>query len=155
MYISDVELCPVTMFKLYTSKLHMNFNHLWQRPKNKELHYTNELQYDRQVVGHDPHERYTRYLSVGHSQFTIYANHCTRGTVLCTLDAAGFEARHIMAMSGNRSESSIKKYAVKCPDSKKREMSNVFSDNMTKRQKTQPTATVSVPPPPPPPGRNN
>ena len=36
-----------------------------------------------------------------------YTNHSIRATAVTILDKSGFEARHIMALSGHRSESSI------------------------------------------------
>ena len=40
-----------------------------------------------------------------------YTNHCIRATSVSVLDDAGLEARHIMAVSGHKSESSIRTYA--------------------------------------------
>ena len=40
-----------------------------------------------------------------------YTNHCIRATSVTVLDDSGFEARHIMSLSGHRSESSIRSYS--------------------------------------------
>lgn len=40
-----------------------------------------------------------------------YTNHCIRATYVTILDKCGFEARHIMSISGHRSESIIWSYA--------------------------------------------
>ena len=42
---------------------------------------------------------------------TIYTNHSIRATTITILDRSGFEARHIMSVSGHRNESSIKTYS--------------------------------------------
>ena len=55
-----------------------------------------------------------------------YTNHCLRATTVTTLDRNGFEARHIMGVSGHKSESSIRSYSRVCED-KKREMSRALS----------------------------
>ena len=41
----------------------------------------------------------------------IYTNHCIRATSISILYSCGFEARHIMSISGHRSESSIRSYS--------------------------------------------
>ena len=38
----------------------------------------------------------------------IYTNHSIRATTITILDRGGFEATHIMPMSGDRNESNIK-----------------------------------------------
>ncbi len=39
-----------------------------------------------------------------------YTNHSIRATTITILDRNGYEARHIMSVSGHRSESSLKSY---------------------------------------------
>ena len=82
----------------------------------------------------------------------IYTNHCICSTVITSLDAFGFEARHITAVSGHKSENTIKSYSTKCPDVKKREMSDVLSSILGEKTNipnpAKPTAaTISKPPP--------
>ena len=52
----------------------------------------------------------------------MYTNHCIQASVVTKLDTEGFEARHIMAVSSHKSEQSIKSYAAKCPENKRKEM---------------------------------
>ena len=59
-----------------------------------------------------------------------YMNHSIRATVISTLDAHGFEACHIMKLSSHKNESTIKEYAVKCPDNKRKEMFSSLSNAM-------------------------
>lgn len=40
-----------------------------------------------------------------------YTNHCIRATAMSLLDEGNFEARHIMRVSGHKSESSIRSYS--------------------------------------------
>ena len=49
----------------------------------------------------------------------MYTNHCIRATVLNEIGEK-FEARHACPLSGHKNESSIKQYATKCPESKKK-----------------------------------
>ena len=50
-----------------------------------------------------------------------YTNHSIRATAVTILDKAGFEARHIMSVSGHRNESSIRSYS-KTDDTTKRKI---------------------------------
>ena len=50
-------------------------------------------------------------ISVDAKLSIIYTNHCIRATSVSVLDECGIEARHIMSVSGHRSESSIRSYA--------------------------------------------
>ena len=57
------------------------------------------------------------------------------------LDTEGFEARHIMAVSSHKSEQSIKSYAAKCPENKRKEMFDAlaqpFQDPLVPLQQIQ------------------
>ena len=55
-----------------------------------------------------------------------YTNHSIRATAVTILDRSGFEARHIMVVSGHKNESSIRSYC-KMDMSTKREMSASLS----------------------------
>jgi hypothetical protein len=60
-----------------------------------------------------------------------YTNHCLRATCITTLDKQGFEARQIMSVSGQKSETSIRSYSRHVSEQKKREMSLALSNHMT------------------------
>lgn len=55
-------------------------------------------------------------------------NHCIRSTCITILDREGYEARHIMAISGHKKEESIKSYASKTSRSTKRQISETLSN---------------------------
>ncbi|CAC5420454.1 unnamed protein product [Mytilus coruscus] len=61
----------------------------------------------------------------------MYTNHCLRATAITLLDQDGFEARDIMAVSGHRSENSIRSYS-RTDEGKKRKMSSCISDAISK-----------------------
>ena len=85
----------------------------------------------------------------------IYTNHSIWHTVVTTLDEK-YEAHHIMAQTGHKSENSIKNYSKKCSSTKKREMSDELAAKMNIKKpksneslapldkKSKPTSTVSV-----------
>ena len=72
-----------------------------------------------------------------------YTNHCIRSTVLNEVGTK-FEGRHVIYLSGHKNESSIKQYAVKCPENKKNEMFDLLSNLMEPKQKQQKQATPTV-----------
>lgn len=53
---------------------------------------------------------------------TLYTNHCIRATCITNLDQRGIEARHIMSVSGHKSETSIKSYSRCVSETNKQEM---------------------------------
>lgn len=57
----------------------------------------------------------------------ILTNHCIRSTCITILDQSGYEARHIMAISGHKHEESIKSYASKTSCATKRQISETLS----------------------------
>lgn len=61
-----------------------------------------------------------------------YTNHSIRATSVTILDECGFEARHIMCVSGHRSGSSICSYASKTKSVTKLAMSTVLSNALSK-----------------------
>ena len=62
------------------------------------------------------------HLELGHH----YTNHCIHAIGMTLLNEQGFEARHICAMSSHKNESTIRSYAVQCPNPKKWEMSEAL-----------------------------
>lgn len=63
-----------------------------------------------------------------------YTNHSIRATVITELDNIGFEARHIMAVSGHRSEASIRSYASTSLSVKEKISENISSVIQGKRK---------------------
>nr|XP_054749694.1 uncharacterized protein LOC129255358 [Lytechinus pictus] len=59
----------------------------------------------------------------------VYTNHCFCATAINKLDNAGFEARHIMAISGHHSENSIKHYSRVGESQKRRKTLTIASNN--------------------------
>ena len=80
-----------------------------------------------------------RFLPTDLGLSIAYTNHSIRATVISKLDAAGFEACHIMAISSHKNESMIKEYSTVCPDIKRKEMFDSLSDELkTKKNQNQP-----------------
>ena len=58
----------------------------------------------------------------------IYTNHSIRATAVTVLDHSNVEARHIMRVSGHKSESSIRSYARRLSENKQREISTTLAE---------------------------
>ena len=149
------DLCPVKLFQLYISKLNPKRDDLWQKPK-KDVSITEEVWYDNVPVGPHPLNNFMKQLSEKANLSRMYTNHCIRSTCITNLDESGFEARHITAVSGHKSETTIKNYSVKCPEAKKREMADALSGKLLGKslsnnegspivKKSKISETVSVP----------
>ena len=82
--------------------------YLFQRPKSSG---EGEIWYDNMAVGENTLGKKTKVISHQAELSTIYTNHSIRVTTTTILDRSGFEARHIMSVSGHRNESSIKTYS--------------------------------------------
>ncbi|KAL9978416.1 hypothetical protein ACROYT_G015929 [Oculina patagonica] len=80
-------------------------------------------------------------LSIAAKLSFMYTNHSIKATALSILDECGYEARHIMALSGHRSESSIRSYASQTSLSTKRKMSETLTESLNNKK----TATAIVP----------
>ena len=117
------------LFQLYVSKLNPKRDDLWQKPK-KDVSTTDQVWYDNVPVGPHPLDNFMKGLAERAQLSKPYTNHCIRSTCITNLDESGFEARHITAVSGHKSETTIKNYSVKCPDKKKRQMSDALSEKL-------------------------
>ena len=141
---SDPTSCPVLLFKLYKSKLNPAITSLWQKARTK-VNYSDADWYEPRVVGRDQLERFMKInLTKNVKLDGDYTNHSIRATVISKLDDAGYEARHIMAISSHKSEATIKEYATKCPEKKRKDMFQTLSTAITpKAKKPKLTATVT------------
>ena len=123
------------MYKLYISKLNPKSDRLWQKPRQGYLHYMHETWYEKRHVGEKTIQSFMKNLSeAAKLGANDYTNHSIRATCIGTLDDEGFEARHITALSSHKSESTIKTYSTKCPDSKKREMYNALNASVVPKK---------------------
>ena len=70
-------------------------------------------------------------LSIQAELSNVYTNHCLRAACITALDQSGFEARHIMSVSGQKSEASIRSYSRNVSDTVRHEMSLALTHHMT------------------------
>lgn len=125
MKATGLKNCPVATYKLYLSKLNPKQAVFFQRPKSFKPQ--SGPWYDNMVLGVKSLERMMKKISAAGNLSRLYTNHSIRSTSITILDQNGVEARHIMSVSGHRSESSLRTYS-KTSSAKRREMSTLLSE---------------------------
>ena len=90
-------------------RLNPENEYLFQRPKAREV-CEDEVWYDNMVLGENTLGKKMKVISQQAQLSVIYTNYSIRATAVSIFDRIGFEARHIMSVSGHRSESSLTSY---------------------------------------------
>ena len=122
---SGHNLCPVASFKKYIQKLHPARSDLWQRPV-ESFEDNDDTWYMNQPVGKNTLCQIMKTLSKQANLSREYTNHSIRATSITVLDYKKFSNRDIMAISGHKSETSLKSYTGKVTSSRKYEMSSAL-----------------------------
>ena len=125
MYEKPGPNCPVVSFELYLSHLNPLNEFLFQRPK-RNVSTCEDVWYDNMVVGERTLGEKMKTMSREAKLSKCYTNHSIRATAVTILDKSGFEARHIMAVSGHKNEASIRSYS-KTDICTKRKMSETLT----------------------------
>lgn len=127
-YKSDHILCPFASFMKYLSVLNPMCDAVFQRPKSKENLKDSNIWYDNSPLGKHTLGEKMKRLSEESGLSRSYTNHCLRATTITLLDI--FEARHVMTISGHKSESSIRSYA-RTDDDQKQRMARRITESIT------------------------
>ena len=117
--------CPVHSFEKYLNHLNPINEFLFQRPK-RCFPSDGTIWYDNMVVGENTLGKKMKVLSKEAKLSVEYTNHSIRATTITILGRNGYEARHIMSVSGHRSERSLKSY-TKTADLTKCKMAGCLS----------------------------
>jgi hypothetical protein len=107
MYETGTDNCPVKSFLKYLSKCHSQCESIFQRPKDS-FNEDDETWYEKRPHGKNKLRNMMSELSRAAALSKNYANYCIRATAISALGRTGYEARHIMTVSGHRNEASIK-----------------------------------------------
>ena len=126
MYATGRDSCPVASYLTYISHLNPSQQAFWQRPKAR-LSADATVWYDNAPVGLKPLGAMMATLSTLYQLSQRYTNHCIRVTTVQALDDHNIDGRHIVRVSGHKSQDSIKSYARKLSAAKKRKISSVLS----------------------------
>ncbi len=98
MFANDSPYCPVYSFEKYLTHLNPLNEFLFQRPK-------------RCSPSDGIKRRKHAWQEAREAKLSVkYTNHSIRATTITILDRNGYETRHIMSVSGHRSESILKSY---------------------------------------------
>ena len=106
-------------------KLNEKHQDLWQRPK-KKVTLEDPCWYYDDPVGRDPLNNMMETLEINAELSQVYSNHLIRVTAITKLDQNNIKSGHIQAVSGHKSEATIRTYSKFCPANEKREMYNIF-----------------------------
>ena len=121
-------LCPVRAFELYLSKLNPSLDSLWQRPKAFDsFNESDSVWYCNAPLSKNTLGSLMKTISVEYKLSKVYTNHCIRSTAVSVLDNNNFEVRHIMRVSGHKSETSIRSYSRQLTECKQREISHTLT----------------------------
>jgi len=88
-----------------------------------------DIWFDIAAVGKNTLGDKIKILSLKNNLSAVYTNHSLRATTITMLDNEWFAARHILAISGHKSETSIRSYS-RTDDSKRRKIAKSLSDKI-------------------------
>ncbi|VDI67112.1 Hypothetical predicted protein [Mytilus galloprovincialis] len=140
--VKDDAKCPVKSFIKYTTKLNTNCEYFFQRPKTTIN--DDSVWYDASPLGHNTLGAMMPAICEKAGLGKRYTNHSLRATTVHVLDEADFAGRHIMSVTGHKSENSLKTYTGFTSDRALHNMSNVISESL-RTDATSTTSTAAVP----------
>lgn len=109
MYKTNSPTDGYTSLKLYLSKINPGCEALFQYPKRK-WSPTDSVWYESRPMGINKLAKMMAAISVEANLSRVYTNHSVRATAITVWSKAGLPDRQIMAISGRRSETSLKSY---------------------------------------------
>ena len=130
MYESSEENDGYKAMKFYIAKLNPKNDAFFQYPK-KQWKYDDEIWYDAKPIGVNKLENMMKSISEASKLSKVYTNHCVRATAITLWSNAGMQNRHIMAISGHRSEQSLAHYNTRPSISQLQRCIEVLSRSLT------------------------
>ena len=127
MKIPGSSKCPVASFLALKAVLNPAQECMWQRPKPRAP--SEGPWYRNAPLGVNTLGNKMKTISRQAGCSLMYTNHSLRATTVTVLDEAGIASRDIMAVTGHKSESSLKHY-VRTSNSRKQDMSMIISSQM-------------------------
>ena len=124
-FFLDSSRCPVRTFVKFLKRLNPNCPYLFQKPR---IRPEDGVYYHNVVVGQNKLGHMMSDISERAGLSVRYTNHSLRATTLHILDRAQIPSRHIMTVTGHKSENSLKTYSGVTDEGTKRRMSNVISE---------------------------
>ncbi|XP_069120795.1 uncharacterized protein [Argopecten irradians] len=126
MYSTGGPNCPVEMLQLLIRKTDPNatmlFNQFMKTAKSgDDIWFTNK------PLAARTYSNFMSDICAAAQLSTKYTAHCLRATAIDALNNHGFEARHIMYMSGHKTESAIRSYNRSCTSEQRQALSKTLS----------------------------
>lgn len=112
------ELCPVSSFEKYLSKIPKEAKAFYLHPKRGEK--LGEVWYSLEPMGVNYLGSMLSRISKDAGTSVIYTNHSIRSATIQKLAECGLETRERMAISGHKSKSSLHSYWAPSLDNRKR-----------------------------------
>lgn len=109
----------------YIKRLNPKCKSFFQQPR-KEV--KDGIYYNNVPLGHNLLGSMMKKISINAKLSRQYTNHSLRATTVHLLDVAQFPSRHIMAITGHKSENSLKTYTGQTSDSTKKLMSGTLNE---------------------------
>lgn len=144
MYATNEDDCPINSFKMYMAHLDNTCDTFYTMAKTGKTFdpSKNNTWYTTKPLGQNTLGNLTKNISKRLGLSKNYTNHSIRHTVIKLLDTHGCEARHIMNVTGQKSEKTIQRYQHDNSVSKKREVSSILSKRSFNDARS--TATTST-----------
>ncbi|XP_062570216.1 uncharacterized protein LOC134232271 [Saccostrea cucullata] len=127
MYETQSKICPVQMLKFFLSKTPITATNLFNKCVREAISNPDqELWYNTHSLSQKAFVNFLPDICkmAGCQRYTA---HNLRATAIQTMNDAGFEARHIMYMSGHRNEASIRSYCRELSSDQKQVASATLS----------------------------
>ena len=105
--------CPVKVLKAYLSHLNPDLESLFQRPKDMTAKFNPDackVWYDAQKLGHNSLENMRRNMTTRAEITPYFTNHSLRAITVTVLLERNVNTRQIKAVTGHRSNTSVKSY---------------------------------------------
>ncbi|KAK3105882.1 hypothetical protein FSP39_007748, partial [Pinctada imbricata] len=140
--IKESDRCPMRSFVKFIRRLNPDCPFLSQQPRDQPK---GNVYYNNVVLGHNKLGNMMPNISEAVSLSMRYTNHSLRATTVHILDAAQIPSRHIMAVTGHKSENSLKTYSGQTTENTKKAMSHTLSKSSGAMAKAPVTSTITCP----------
>lgn len=123
--------CPVQTIQQYLSHLNQKSDNLFQKPRNPCKTFNpakDNVWYSSAPLGHNTLENMLRGMTSRAGINPYLTNHSIRATTVTVLSSSNIESRHIKAITGHQSDTSIESYCETPTFQQFKTMSNILSN---------------------------
>ncbi|XP_073256114.1 uncharacterized protein KIAA1958-like [Porites lutea] len=144
--LEDSPTCPVQTIRNYLSHLNPVCEFLFQRPRNSESKKfnSNDSWYCNSPLGDTSLNNMIKDMSKRAGIQPYLTNHCLRATSVTILSDHDCEVRHIKAVTGHKSDSSIESYNQRPSLEQQERMSSILSNFHSLKENQQPKSGILV-----------